>query len=77
MDGQTTPPQLPATVRAFEGTHAVLELSDGQTVRWPIKELPDDVTEGTYLRLVISTDATEAGDRQALARAVLNSLLQS
>ncbi|MFA6553713.1 MAG: DUF3006 domain-containing protein [Patescibacteria group bacterium] len=63
------------TVRRFEGKFAVLETSDAQSVRWPIKNLPDDVQEGATLRLLITSAKTDEESREKLARTVINSLL--
>lgn len=63
------------TVKRFEGKFAVLEMSDQQTIRWPIKNLPDDAQEGAAVRLSLSTASTDEEAREQLARAVINSLL--
>jgi len=66
---------LNAEVVKFEGTFAVLKTPDGQEIKWPIKNLPDDITTGKYVRLIVSSDKTEAESQEKLARAVLNSIL--
>ena len=66
---------LSVTVQRFEGKFAVLETDDGQTLRWPIKQLPDDAQEGARVRLSLTTPAVDETARQELARAVLNTLL--
>ncbi|MFH1207711.1 MAG: DUF3006 domain-containing protein [Patescibacteria group bacterium] len=63
------------TVKRFEGKFAVLETSDRQSVRWPIKNLPDDVQEGASVRLLLSSAKTDQETREKLARTVINSLL--
>jgi hypothetical protein len=68
---------LKVKIDRFEGKFAVLATSDGQTVRWPIKELPDDAQEGTAMRLLVSTAKSEAVSRQRLARAMINTLLSN
>ena len=77
MSGNKRGYTIDATVRGFEGTTAFLETFDKQVVRWPIKNLPEDVREGMTLRLYISTDHTEAEDREKLAREGLNTLLRN
>ena len=77
MNGNKRGYTIDATVQGFEGTTALLETFDKQVVRWPIKDLPEDVQEGMALRLYISTDCTEAEDREKLAREVLNTLLRN
>jgi hypothetical protein len=68
---------LNVTVGRFEGKFAVLEAEDGLTVRWPIKQLPDDIQEGAFVRLSVSSAKTDEESHQQLARAVINSLLSS
>jgi len=77
MSGNKRGYTIDATVQGFEGTMAFLKTFDKQVVRWPIKNLPEDVQEGTELRLYISTDRTEAEDHEKLTREVLNTLLRN
>ncbi len=63
------------TVKRFEGKFALLETSDGQSISWPIKNLPDDVQEGASVRLLLTSAKTDEVARERLARAVINSLL--
>ena len=67
--------QLKAKVIKFEGTLAILESVDGQIIRWPIKELPGDIHEGSTVRLIASTAKSEKAAREQLARDVLNTIL--
>jgi len=69
--------ELNATVKQFEGKFAILETTDGQTVRWLIKNLPEDIEEGKGVRLVLSTEQSEAVARERLAQTVLNQILQT
>lgn len=66
---------LNATVKKFEGTFAILKTNDSQEIKWPIKNLPDDIEEGKEIRLVITSEKTESESQEKIARAVLNSLL--
>jgi len=77
MSGNKRGYAIDATVRGFEGTTAFLKTFDEQVIRWPIKNLPEDVQVGMTLRLYISTDRTEAEDREKLARKTLNTLLRN
>jgi len=63
------------TVKRFEGKFAVLETSDGQSMRWLIKNLPDDVQEGIMLRLSVASSKTDEEAREQLAKTIINSLL--
>lgn len=67
--------QLKAKVIKFEGILAILESDDGQTISWPIKELPGDIRKGSTVRLVASTARSEKAAREQLARDVLNSII--
>lgn len=69
--------QTTVTVKGFEGTLALLELADQQIVRWPIKDLPEELATGAVFQLVLSTPLSEENHREELARAVLNSLLHT
>jgi len=68
---------LKVKVKKFEGKFVVLETEDKQTIRWPIKNLPDDIQEGTSLRLVISTAKTDQEAREKLAQVVINKILDN
>ncbi len=77
MDNPLSENALKVKIVRFEGKFAVLSTDEGQNIRWPIKELPDDAQEGKSARLIISTAKTEEAARQSLARAVINTLLSS
>lgn len=66
---------LNVIIKKFEGTFALIETEDHQLLKWPIKNLPDDVKEGISFRLAISTEKTDEESREKLARTVLNSIL--
>lgn len=68
---------LKVTVKKFEGKFAVLETEDKQNLRWPIKNLPDDIQEGAVIRLVVSTAMTDGEEREKLARTVINNILSN
>jgi hypothetical protein len=68
---------LKVTVKKFEGKFAVLETEDKQNLRWPIKDLPDDIQEGVVVRLVVSTAKTGEEEREKLARTVINNILSN
>lgn len=65
-----------ATVDRFEGKYAVLKTDDKQEIKWLIKNLPDDVKEGSLVRLVVSTHRTEQAEREKLAKTLLNDILK-
>ena len=43
MPGTAVGNHLNVTVKRFEGKFAVLQSDDQQELRWPIKQLPDEV----------------------------------
>ena len=63
-------------VDRFEGTQAVLKMDDGQELVWPIKNLPEDAKEGSSVRLVLSTSATDEIERQKTAKTLLNEIFK-
>jgi hypothetical protein len=67
---------LKATLDRFEGKQAVLKTDDGQEIVWPIKNLPDDIHEGSVVRLVLSTSQTDEEERQKMAKSLLNEILK-
>ncbi len=66
---------LNVTVMKFEGIFAILKTEDNQEIKWPIKNLPDDIEEGKDVRLTLSSEKTDSESKEKLARAVLNSIL--
>ena len=67
---------IAATITKFEDTFAVVTTTDGQTVRWPIKELPDDCAIGSQVRLVLATTQSDEEERKRLAKTILNEILK-
>jgi len=67
---------LNAVIDRFEGMTAVLRIEGGQEVRWPTKFLPDQVREGTVVRLTLASELTEEREREQVARTILNELLK-
>ncbi|MDP2684678.1 MAG: hypothetical protein Q8P20_06590 [bacterium] len=66
---------LNVTIKKFEDTFAILKTEDNQEIKWPIKNLPDDIKAGKKVRLIISSEKTDKESKEKLARAVLNSIL--
>lgn len=59
----------------LEEDKAVIKLDDGQQVIWPVSDLPEGLTEGDNLRLVLYTDQQETEEREKLAKTILNEIL--
>jgi hypothetical protein len=68
---------LKGVIDRFEGMFAVLKLDDGQTLNWPIKNLPDDIKESQSVRLVFFTSQTDDEEREKTAKALLNEILNN
>lgn len=68
---------IAGVVDRFETTWVVIKMDDGQFVRWPVKQLPDDIAVGTPVRLMVLTSSTEQAERQQMAKTILNELLQA
>lgn len=67
---------LDGTLDRFEGKFAVLRTIDNQELHWPIAQLPPGLEQGNAVQLVLSTAATQAGEREALAKTILNQILK-
>ena len=63
------------TVDRFKGKQAVIKLDDGTEVLWPIKNLADDVKEGTAVKVAISANQEE--QKEDLAKTMLNDILNA
>lgn len=62
------------TLDRFEGDAAVLRFTDGQEVEWPAENIPDDLEEGSVVRLALIADESAPEDRRALAQDILNEI---
>jgi len=60
----------------IEENKAVIKLDDGQQVIWPVSDLPEGLTEGDSLRLVILTAEEDGDAREKLAKQILNEILK-
>jgi len=67
---------LKGVVDRFEGDKAVVRLDDGQQVIWPVNDLPEGVSEGEAVRLVLYTAKDDEVEREELAKAILNEILK-
>lgn len=64
------------TIDRLEEDFAVIILSGGGRVDWPISALPDDLEEGDAITFSINEDTKETSDRTALAKEILNQILK-
>ena len=65
-----------AKVEKFEDKLAVLVLEDGQKINWLIKNLPDDIEQGSQIRIVISSSGSQEDERKKLAKELINEILK-
>lgn len=72
----TSPAFKKGVIDRFEENRAVIMLDDGQEIIWPISELPDGLTEGEAVRIVLYTKEEDRNDREKLAKAILNEILK-
>lgn len=61
----------------FEGKYAIIELEGGNNLAWPSARLPDDANEGSSVILKIRTPQGEAQEKEDVAKAILNQVLES
>ena len=59
----------------FEGGRAIIKSEDGTEIVWPSSKLPEDLTAGNSLRITIAEESKETGDKQELAKNMLNEIL--
>jgi hypothetical protein len=67
---------LKGVVDRFEGEKAVVRLDDGQQVIWPFNGLPEGLSEGEAVRLVLYTAKDDEVEREHLAKSILNEILK-
>ncbi len=68
--------QLDAVIERFEDTAAIVTTGDGQQLRWPIKNLPENIEKGQAVRLTLSSAASELAEREMIAKSILNQILK-
>jgi hypothetical protein len=68
--------KLQLTVVSLEGGVALLKLSDGGTVAWPLGSLPAELKIGATLSFIISESGAGVGDPE-LAKTLLNEIINA
>ncbi len=68
---------LEGVIENFVDKKAVIVTKDGQKLSWPIKNLPEDCEKGTRIRIILTTSKTDQEERQKLAKAILNEILEN
>ncbi|MFA6322759.1 MAG: hypothetical protein WCX71_04795 [Candidatus Buchananbacteria bacterium] len=67
---------LMGKLEKFEGKSAVINLDGGQSVNWPIAQLPANAEIGTTIRLKLLTESSEEVEREKIAKTILNEILK-
>ena len=65
------------TIEKFKDTSAIVKMSDGQKISWPIKNLPDDCLVGTKVSLSLNTPGTDKANKDDVALSMLNEVLKN
>jgi hypothetical protein len=66
---------LEAIVDRFEGEFAVLKLKTGDELNWPKSKLTPDIHEGSVVFLQAFSSQKTEEEREKLAKAILNKIL--
>jgi len=61
----------------FEEKTAVILLADGQSLRWPIGNLPADAAAGQKIRLVLATSQSAQEEKESIAKTMINEILKN
>ncbi len=68
---------IKVTIDRFENGKAVLKTEDKQSIVWPKNKLPENIKEGSVLRIAISFDQETEGSDKELAKDILNEILNT
>lgn len=68
---------LKLKVDRFENGSVVLKTQAAKTIVWPKENLPDNIQEGSVLRVAIALDSKSEGADKELARDILNEILKT
>jgi len=61
----------------FEDKLAVIKSQDNTEIFWPIKNLPEEISAGSSIRLTLSTNKDDEQDRKDLAKSMINDILNA
>jgi hypothetical protein len=68
---------LNGTIDRIEDNQVIIKLENGSTLLWPKEKLPNNLTEGSALKLNILTDTKQTKNKEDVAKNILNEILQS
>ncbi len=66
---------IKAVIDRIEESKAVILSDDGQTILWPIENLPEDTSEGSVVYINLTKSEIEEQERENLARDILNEIM--
>jgi|GEM_PF-583722 len=75
-DKEFEQPFIKGVIDRLEGKLAVVKLASGEELNWPVSDLPKNISAGSVVRLVLSTDESEQKIREQLAKTILNQILK-
>ena len=67
---------IKGTIERFDGKMAVIKTEDGQTINWPQKNLPDNIEQGSNVKLALQTSENEKEQQEKMAKEILNEILK-
>ena len=67
---------LEGFIDRFEEQYAVVRLSDGQEIDWPLQNLPEDIAEGEAIRIYIKENGEKEEENAGRAKEILNEILK-
>ena len=68
---------IKGVIDRFEEDWAVIATEDHQEILWPKNKLPEGLKEGSSVSLAISDSLVDQQEREALAKAMLNEILNT
>jgi len=70
-------PTLEGTIDRFENELAVIKLETGTTLLWPREKLPNEVHEGSVVKIGVELNTNQTTETGSLAKEVLNEILKN
>ncbi|MFA6215671.1 MAG: hypothetical protein WC768_03825 [Patescibacteria group bacterium] len=68
---------LAGSIERFEEKMAVIIMSDGQKLLWPVINLPPDCEKGEKVRIILSSAGSDSQERDKIAKTILNQVLKN
>ena len=72
-----TPYSLKVTLDRFEEDYAIFFINDGKEILWPKDKLPQDLEEGSVIKIKLYTSQDEEKEQRELAKNILNEILNN